>query len=98
MVRKRSPSNKDSQQPKIDDLKLIKGIGPVVEQRLLNDGIYTFTHLAAFLPADIAARLTGLSGMTAERIIREDWIGQARKLAAEFDIKRITKAHRACNR
>ena len=83
MVRKRSPSNKDTHQPKIDDLKLIKGIGPVVEQRLLDDGIYTFAHLAAFLPADIAARLTGLSGMTAERIIREDWIGQARKLAAE---------------
>lgn len=66
-----------------DDLKLINGIGPTVEKRLFDDGIYTFAHLAAFLPGDIAAKLTGLPGMSAKRIIREDWIGQASKLAAE---------------
>jgi hypothetical protein len=68
--------------PDADDLKLINGIGPAVESRLHGIGILTFAQLAALSPADIAASVSDLSGLTTERIIKQDWIGQARRLAA----------------
>ncbi len=71
-----------------DDLKLINGIGPIVESRLRGVGIYTFTQLAALSPADIAAAVSDLAGLTSERIIKQDWIGQAHKLAAESILNR----------
>jgi hypothetical protein len=83
MAGKRTPTKRDAEPPRIDNLKLIKGIGPAVEQRLLKDGIYTFAQLAAFLPGDLAEKLSDVSGMTSERIERENWIGQARNLAAK---------------
>ena len=67
-----------------DNLQVINGIGPKVEKRLNGVGIFTFAQLAALSPADIAAAaVTDLAGLSAECIIKQDWIGQARKLAAE---------------
>src|SRR5436305_14403787 len=66
-----------------DDLKLINGIGPIVESRLRGVGIYTFTQLAALSPADIAAAVSDINGLTSERIIKQDWIRQAHKLSAQ---------------
>ncbi len=83
MVRKRSPTNGDAEPPRIDNLRLINGIGPAVEKRLNGVGVFTFAQLAALPPADIAAALADLTGLSSERIIKQDWIGQARKLAAE---------------
>lgn len=80
MASKRSPTNRAAEPPRIDDLKLINGIGPVVEKRLNGVGIFTFAQLAALSPADIAAAVAGLAGLSAERIVKQDWIGQARKL------------------
>ncbi|MEP7188458.1 MAG: hypothetical protein ABI901_04605 [Roseiflexaceae bacterium] len=68
--------------PGIDDLKLIVGIGPGVERRFHNANIFTFGQLAALSPRDIANMLTELAGLSAERIAKQDWIGQARDLAA----------------
>jgi hypothetical protein len=82
MTRKRSPTNSGSEPPRVDDLKLINGIGPAVEKRLNGIGIFTFAQLAALPPADIAAAVADLAGLSTERIIKQDWIGQARKLAA----------------
>lgn len=64
-----------------DDLQLINGVGPAVEKRLNGTGIYTFSQLAALSPADIAAAIADLSGLSTERIIKQDWIGQARQQA-----------------
>lgn len=84
MSKKRSETSRGVEPPEIDDLKLINGIGPVVEQRLNRvAGIYTYTQLAALSPADIAAAVAGLAGLSAERIKKQDWIGQARKLASK---------------
>lgn len=83
MVKKRSDISSGVEPPEIDDLKLINGIGPAVERRLHGVGIYTYAQLAALSPADIAASVAGISGLTAERITKQDWIGQARKLASE---------------
>src|SRR6266699_5183992 len=82
MTGKRSPTNRAAAPPRTDDLKLINGIGPAVEKRLNGVGIFTFAQLAALSPADIAAAVADLAGLSAERIIKQDWIGQARKLAA----------------
>src|SRR5260370_14521666 len=84
MSKKESAFNtKMGKLPEADDLKLINGIGPAVEKRLNGVGIFTFAQLAVLSPADIAAAVADLSGLSAERIIIQDWISQARKLAAE---------------
>src|SRR6266516_8143900 len=83
MASKRSPTVKAAEPPRIDNLRLINGIGPAVEKRLNGVGIFTFAQLAALSPADIAAAVADIAGLSAERIVKQDWIGQARKLAAE---------------
>ncbi len=64
---------------KRDRLTLITGIGPVNEKKLNQHGIYHFDQIAAWTKADIAdvEAYLAFDG----RIAREDWIGQARKLA-----------------
>jgi len=84
MSKKESTFNSKTGQPAVtDDLKLIIGIGPAVEKRLYGVGVFTFAQLALLSSADIAAAVADLSGLSAERITKQDWIGQARKLAAE---------------
>jgi hypothetical protein len=82
MAGERSPTYRDSGVPKADDLKLIDGIGPAVEKQLNAVGIYTFAQLAVLSPADIAAAVADLAGLSSERVIKQDWIGQAHELAA----------------
>lgn len=65
--------------PKVDDLKLIKGIGPTLEQMLNAMGIYTFDQIASFNKDNLAwvdSRLTAFKG----RPLRDDWVGQALEL------------------
>lgn len=81
MSKKRSETSRGEEPPEINDLKLINGIGPAVERRLHGVGIYTYSQLAALSPADITSAVAGISGLTSERIIKQDWIGQARKRA-----------------
>ncbi|MGL4489239.1 MAG: ATP-binding cassette domain-containing protein [Rhizobiaceae bacterium] len=62
-----------------DDLKRIKGIGPVNDGKLRAHGITTFKQVAAWKKADIieVEKYLEFDG----RIAREDWIGQAKVLA-----------------
>lgn len=64
--------------PMADNFKLIKGIGPIIEQRLYNAGIQTFASLAALSAEEIAAIIPS---MTAQQITKQGWITQAHKLA-----------------
>lgn len=64
---------------KADNLTLIKGIGAVNEKNLNGHGIYHFDQIAAWKKADIADAETYLK--FEGRITREDWVGQAKKLA-----------------
>ncbi|MBX5240987.1 5' DNA nuclease [Rhizobium sp. NLR22b] len=64
---------------KADDLKLIAGIGPKLEQVLNTKGIRGFAEIAAWTDEDIA-RLDAELGLSG-RIARDDWIGQAKVLA-----------------
>lgn len=62
-----------------DDLKRIRGIGPVMEQTLHSFGIHTWEQIAA-LTADDVVKLTEAIGAFPGRIARDDWIGGAQRL------------------
>ena len=62
-----------------DDLKLINGIGPTLETKLNKIGIYTFDQIGSFSEDDIR-EITKLIEYSFRRIIRDNWVGQAKKL------------------
>ena len=62
-----------------DDLKKIGGLGPVLEQKLNDLGIYHYWQIAALTPEDVARIDEELSSKG--RIERDHWIGQAKALA-----------------
>ncbi len=64
-----------------DDFRKIAGIGRAVAQRLTDAGIGTYGELAKRTPEEIAAVLAHMAGISPERIVDQDWIGQARELA-----------------
>lgn len=63
-----------------DDLKKISGIGAIREKRLNGLGISRFEQIAGWTPEDVA-RVGDALGLRST-ILRGDWIGQARQLAA----------------
>lgn len=63
-----------------DDLKRISGVGPKLEQVLNGLGIWTYGQIAALTPAEIDWIEDYLSFRG--RIGRDDWLGQAARLAA----------------
>lgn len=62
-----------------DDLKLIKGVGPGLEQQLNGLGIYRFRQLAKFKEADLTWVDENLSSFKG-RCFRDDWVGQSKAL------------------
>ncbi|WBU63190.1 hypothetical protein [Paracoccus aerodenitrificans] len=76
-----------------DDLKEIKGIGPQLEGVLHENGVTSFSQIAGWSDADID-HFAGLIGRMGGRIRSDDWVEQARILAAggetEFS-KRVDK-------
>jgi predicted flap endonuclease-1-like 5' DNA nuclease len=62
-----------------DDLKLIVGVGPVLERMLHSLGVATFRQIARWTERDIAefdAKLPEFPG----RIVRDQWVTQSRAL------------------
>jgi predicted flap endonuclease-1-like 5' DNA nuclease len=62
-----------------DDLKLIVGVGPVLERMLHSLGVATFRQIARWTERDVAefdAKLPEFPG----RIVRDQWVTQARAL------------------
>lgn len=75
-----------------DDLKRIKGVGPKLEQTLNDLGFYHFDQVAAWTAAEITWVDNRLKFKG--RIIRDDWVSQAKLLAAGEDTefsKRVDK-------
>ena len=62
-----------------DDLKMISGVGPVLEGKLNAIGIITFAQVAAMKKADIARLESHLA--FPGRVERDEWIKQAKALA-----------------
>jgi NADH-quinone oxidoreductase subunit E len=63
-----------------DDLRRIRGIGPQNATRLNALGIYHYDQIAAWTPVEV--RWVGAYLAFPGRIEREDWIAQAKALAA----------------
>jgi predicted flap endonuclease-1-like 5' DNA nuclease len=62
-----------------DDLKLIVGVGPVLERMLHTLGVTTFRQIGRWTERDVAefdAKLPEFPG----RIVRDQWVTQAREL------------------
>lgn len=91
LIKDSSPAPKAEDKPETvdvaageeDDLKRIKGIGPVNEKALNELGIYKFSQIAAWTPANVdwVEDFMSFPG----RIEREDWIAQAKTLAEGED-------------
>jgi predicted flap endonuclease-1-like 5' DNA nuclease len=66
----------------VEDLGSIEGIEPWIADVLHKCGVGQFTALADFSPEALATTLRerALVELTAARIEREDWLGQARGL------------------
>ncbi len=64
-----------------DDLKKIKGVGPKLEEKLHEAGIYHFWQVAALEPEQITDLEEEMS--FPGRIERDDWIAQANEFMAE---------------
>ncbi len=66
---------------KADDLKKISGVGPVLEGKLNDLGIYHYSQIAAFTAEQIAQidEVLNFKG----RIDRDDWVGQAEAFIAD---------------
>lgn len=87
LIKDSKPAPKAEDKPEIlevaageeDDLKRIKGIGPVNEKALNELGIFKFGQIASWTPANIdwVEDFMSFPG----RIEREDWIAQAKLLA-----------------
>jgi large subunit ribosomal protein L21 len=60
-----------------DDLTSIKGLGARSAERLAEAGVTTLAQIAAWSEADIDEMAPRIN-VGAERIRREDWVGQAR--------------------
>lgn len=64
-----------------DDLGRIKGVGPKLVALLSELGVTSYAQIAAWSDADIE-RIDAQLGRFAGRITRDQWVGQARLLAA----------------
>lgn len=63
-----------------DDLKMIKGVGPKLEQLLHSMGVYHFDQIAAWSEAELAWVDDNLEGFKG-RASRDEWVAQAQNLA-----------------
>lgn len=66
---------------KPDDLKLLDGVGPRLEQTLNSLGVWTYAQVAAWTPEEIAyvEDMTGLNGAAATN----NWLSRAASLAKD---------------
>jgi predicted flap endonuclease-1-like 5' DNA nuclease len=69
-----------------DDLKMISGIGPFIEERLHALDIYTFRQISKFTPQDIDTINDAIEYFSG-RIERDEWVAQARELVHSKDKK-----------
>lgn len=67
-----------------DDLKRIKGVGPKLERLLYSMGYYHFDQIAGWSAHEIAWVDENLQGFKG-RVSRDNWVDQARLLAAGGD-------------
>jgi predicted flap endonuclease-1-like 5' DNA nuclease len=67
-----------------DDLKMISGIGPFIEERLHALAIYTFRQISKFTARDIETINDAIEYFSG-RIERDEWVAQAKELVHSKD-------------
>jgi len=80
---KKAPAKKAAAGHK-DDLKVVNGIGPVLEKTLNGYGIQTWEQLSAFTKKDVDTVDDALA--FPGRIERDEWIPQAKDLIKRFPL------------
>ena len=78
-VAARQPAGLAAPNGQADDLKLIKGVGPVLEALLHRLGYFHFEQIAAWTPEEVAWVDDNLEDFRG-RVSREGWVEQARAL------------------
>ena len=73
----------DAAEGKADDLKKISGVGPALEKKLNEFGIYHYRQVAGLTKDEIAEIDEALNFKG--RIERDDWLAQAKSLMSESD-------------
>jgi len=68
-----------AQQTERDDLTLLDGVGPFLEKKLNDAGVYSYDQIAEWDQADID-RVTRAIQFFEGRIEKDNWVGQARRL------------------
>lgn len=63
-----------------DDLKKISGIGPAFEKKLHEAGLSSYQQIVDMTDEDIEALAEKVTGVSKDKIINDDWKGQAAKL------------------
>lgn len=63
-----------------EDLTAIRGLGPKAAEKLQALGVTRYAQIAAWDEADVARLDEALAARG--RIVRDDWVGQARRLAS----------------
>ncbi len=74
-----------------DDLKMIKGVGPKLENMLNGMGVFHFDQIAKWGEAEVAWADSNLKGFKG-RVSRDNWVDQATKLAAGEETAFAAKA------
>ena len=75
------PARLDAPDGEPDDLKKIKGVGPKLERLLHSMGFYHYHQVAAWTADEVAWVDDNLEGFKG-RVSRDDWVAQAKILAA----------------
>jgi len=79
----RAPATLLTERPsEVDDLKLIKGVGPKMESILNGKGVFLFHQLANFGPEDVAWVNEAIEAFPG-RIERDEWVAQTQELYRE---------------
>ncbi len=89
-VGRRPEALKEAREGGPDDLKLIKGVGPKLEELLHKLGFFHFDQVAEWTDEEVAWVDVNLEGFKG-RVSRDEWVAQARILArggeTEFSAK-----------
>ena len=69
-----------------DDLKMISGIGPFIEERLHALDIFTFEQISKFTAQDINTINDAIEYFSG-RIERDEWVAQAKELVHSYELR-----------
>jgi len=79
LIKTHKPDEEIASPDSPDELKAISGLGPALESKLRAAGITSYRQIAELSPADVDRVETDVIN-SAGRIMRENWIGQAKEL------------------